>query len=377
MLNMTRLLNFLLMLGCDRCAVKTRERKVIQVNLGVLVSIATILLFTFGFYISGNQGFLLSGLNQLPFVALLPLVLLLNYKGKFFAARWCLMLLLMADTATALMTAQGTSIKIHSYYLLFAIMLVVLFEIREWCSILILMLANLGLFSFFELHGWPSHPDIAQLSTHTLAILQALVICSCIISSCAILLISEMYAERAELVLQHQADTDTLTGLLNRRAFMRQVALQREQPGHWALSLLDLDFFKKINDNFGHDAGDVALIHVSKLLKQALKPQERLARIGGEEFALLLRLDETGTQALQQRGEQLLESLRQQGLEYQSHYLQLTASVGLATLEPGDSASEALKRADKALYQAKINGRNRVELAGAVLQPLKRKSQSL
>ncbi|WP_345854249.1 GGDEF domain-containing protein [Shewanella algae] len=204
----------------------------------------------------------------------------------------------------------------------------------------------------------------------------ALVICSCIISSCAILLISEMYAERAELVLQHQADTDTLTGLLNRRAFMRQVALQREQPGCWVLALLDLDFFKKINDNFGHDAGDVALIHVSKLLKKALKPQERLARIGGEEFALLLRLDEPGTQALQQRGEQLLESLRQQGLEYQSHYLQLTASVGLATLDPGDSASEALKQADKALYQAKINGRNRVELAGTVLQPLKRKSQS-
>ncbi len=171
--NMTRLLNFLLMLGCDRCAIKTRERKVIQVNLGVLVSVTTILLFILGFYISGNQGFILSGLNQLPFVALLPLVLLLNYKGKFFAARWCLMLLLMADAATALMTAQGTSIKIHSYYLLFAIMLVVLFEIREWRSILILMLANLGLFSFFELHGWPSHPDIALLSTHTLAILKA------------------------------------------------------------------------------------------------------------------------------------------------------------------------------------------------------------
>nr|WP_257581046.1 hypothetical protein [Shewanella algae] len=170
--NMTRLLNFLLMLGCDRCAIKTRERKVIQVNLGVLVSVTTILLFILGFYISGNQGFILSGLNQLPFVALLPLVLLLNYKGKFFAARWCLMLLLMADAATALMTAQGTSIKIHSYYLLFAIMLVVLFEIREWRSILILMLANLGLFSFFELHGWPSHPDIALLSTHTLAILK-------------------------------------------------------------------------------------------------------------------------------------------------------------------------------------------------------------
>lgn len=157
---------------------------------------------------------------------------------------------------------------------------------------------------------------------------------------------------------------DTLTGLYNRRHAMAvletELARARRDANHdLALVILDLDFFKEINDEHGHLAGDGVLRRLGRIAADRVRASDTLARIGGEEFALILP-DTRGDEA-----RQLAEAIRQSiaaetfRLGEQDHTI--TLSAGVATWQPGmDSISELLKAADQQLYQAKTSGRNRV-----------------
>ncbi|MFQ2093127.1 diguanylate cyclase [Aeromonas taiwanensis] len=164
--------------------------------------------------------------------------------------------------------------------------------------------------------------------------------------------------------MEHQASTDYLTETANRRAFMnegeRRLILSRLTDIPLAVGILDLDHFKSLNDKYGHDAGDHALKEVASVVKRNMRSEDMFARIGGEEFAIIV----TGSHpdnnlAIFDNIRAVIES---QVIEYGGEIIKLTASIGFSSLSHQDSdLSAILKRADSALYAAKRNGRNRVE----------------
>ncbi|NJD23840.1 MAG: diguanylate cyclase [Betaproteobacteria bacterium] len=165
-----------------------------------------------------------------------------------------------------------------------------------------------------------------------------------------------------EKELRQQATTDALTGLLNRRAFMERFTSelsrgQRHGPMP-TLIILDIDHFKKINDGYGHPAGDAVLVHLAQLLRASLRNVDLVGRIGGEEFALLLI--ETDSNAAEPVIERLLERIRKTQVRLtDGEVINFTSSIGSTAVQWGDVVDTAIQRADEALYTAKNSGRNR------------------
>ncbi len=164
-------------------------------------------------------------------------------------------------------------------------------------------------------------------------------------------------------LMEHLAYTDDLTELNNRRNFfsLARVEMRKSKRHNRPLSLaaLDLDHFKSINDTYGHKAGDITLRQVAKLLKAHCREEDIVARIGGEEFAILF--PESSLESARQSVERLREQIEALTIEFDKHSFSLTISAGLTQMAEGDSTiDETLARADKALYDAKEGGRNRV-----------------
>ncbi len=180
------------------------------------------------------------------------------------------------------------------------------------------------------------------------------------ISGGLIALVLSRLIQRIESLTRH----DPLTGLFNRRELSEQLLKQqaRAQRGHvHALLMLDLDHFKRVNDELGHAAGDAALCHVARLLLANLREQDCAARYGGEEFALLLPdTSQAGAMALAER---LRKALAGSDWRWQGRHWPLTVSIGLALSTSGASGAALLEQADRAMYRAKVLGRNRVCLA--------------
>lgn len=171
-------------------------------------------------------------------------------------------------------------------------------------------------------------------------------------------------ALRADLA--EQAVRDSLTGLHNRRylteALHRDLQHARKHGSPLSLAVLDVDHFKKINDNYGHSVGDAALIHLSRLLAGAVRPGETVGRHGGEEFVIVLP-GSTPEQA-RARLDALRERVRASAVQVAGHTVVMTFSAGVSAFTGSEGAAHLLEAADAALYQAKHRGRNRVEEAG-------------
>ena len=168
---------------------------------------------------------------------------------------------------------------------------------------------------------------------------------------------------RAEKRLAEQAATEPLTGLSNRRNLLtlaEQVqaqALRTNLPS--ALVIADIDHFKRINDQLGHDAGDQVLVHIGLLLSRTCRAQDIVARWGGEEFLILLPA--TNGEAALALAERIRQTVAAQPLVYAN--ASITPALSLAELEPGETLDSAIARADHALYRSKEEGRNRVTVA--------------
>ncbi len=166
--------------------------------------------------------------------------------------------------------------------------------------------------------------------------------------------------------LRRLATTDLLTGLGNRAHFMEsaETELRRAARFHRALAvlMLDIDFFKRINDRYGHAAGDEALRLFSRVLTRETRAVDVLGRLGGEEFAVIL--PETGLDAAEQVAERVRLAIEEASFSFQgSDPIRYTVSAGIALHAPGDTLDTLLANADEALYRAKHKGRNRVERA--------------
>jgi len=163
-----------------------------------------------------------------------------------------------------------------------------------------------------------------------------------------------------------RARTDQLTGLANRRAFdeafTKMISETDRFGGSSALVLLDIDFFKKVNDTHGHEAGDRVLVELGRALSEARRTTDFVARLGGEELALLL--PQTDTAGAMEVAERLRHRVAEMRVKTSAGELQITASFGVVVYSARSGTSNGLfERADKALYAAKRGGRNRVELA--------------
>lgn len=175
--------------------------------------------------------------------------------------------------------------------------------------------------------------------------------------------VAEYTRERSERRLAEQASTDALTGLANRnylkRAFQQELDRAGRRPAPLSLLLMDLDHFKRVNDQFGHEAGDAALVHVAWVLRERLRATDVACRQGGEEFAIML-VDTDGSTAAGV-AEALRASLEATPLPHGGTTIPLTASMGVAELGvDGDDLDRLLAAADERLFEAKDQGRNRV-----------------
>lgn len=165
---------------------------------------------------------------------------------------------------------------------------------------------------------------------------------------------------------EHAANVDALTGVNNRRWLQDMIATLK---GHdlldsmpLAVLMLDVDHFKRYNDTYGHKSGDLVLQMVARTMRKSLRPSDMLARYGGEEFVILLpRTPAKQAQAVAERLRKAVEKCQisaEQGQALPS----VTVSVGVSPLKENETIEEAIEVADQALYLAKDNGRNRIEM---------------
>jgi diguanylate cyclase (GGDEF)-like protein len=161
--------------------------------------------------------------------------------------------------------------------------------------------------------------------------------------------------------LKEQADTDTLTKLFNRNKFNEvlqdEIKLATSAKEPLSILFIDIDFFKNVNDKYGHDAGDRVLVEIAKILQSSLRTNDFVARWGGEEFVVVLQSTYVN-QAVD-----IANKIRGKVKKYQfSDIGSLSISLGVTQFIESDSIDTFIKRADKALYNAKENGRDRVEV---------------
>lgn len=193
--------------------------------------------------------------------------------------------------------------------------------------------------------GWLS--DLLYISVATL--------------TCVLIVVRKQVLEIQKLSL-----TDQLSGCFNRRAMHEKSSMLFEESKRLAADfgviIIDIDFFKKINDTYGHDVGDLAIKHMVNTVNQQLRKTDSLYRLGGEEFVITtVGTDIAGLETL---AEKIRKSVQANTLTFANQQLTITVSVGISLAQPDDCKWEqSLTRADTALYQAKSNGRNRVSIS--------------
>lgn len=178
------------------------------------------------------------------------------------------------------------------------------------------------------------------------------------------LLSSALWQSRQYAKLERQASTDKLTGLNNRREFLnllkKEVERSRRYDNNLTLAILDIDFFKEINDTYGHPVGDVVLQSLSNILTKQTRKTDIVGRYGGEEFSILL--PETSLSRAYSLTQRLRRNIEGHLFETNQGKLSITVSIGLSEFKPDkDNPNSVTRKADNALYVAKESGRNRVE----------------
>lgn len=251
------------------------------------------------------------------------------------------------------MTTPRSTPSVFAWILLVPILSHLLLGRRLGFAMALFFIAVAGVIFFLK------HGDDAQL-------MQVLPIANLTIVSLSILAFSHVYEvsrERSELRLLRLAQTDFLTGLANRSRFKdifdreKQRSLRERRP--LSLLVIDLDYFKEVNDQYGHEAGDAALIYVAQLLTRRLRATDLACRLGGEEFGVIL-VDTSGDVAVDV-AEDLRRTLEQSPFPNAGQPIKLTMSVGVAQFGiDGNSLRSLLSAADARLYRGKSDGRNRV-----------------
>ena len=210
---------------------------------------------------------------------------------------------------------------------------------------------------------------IMAVATSSLALPELMHKAAFIGSSAVVCLFAFFFAWRSDLQrrqLEALASLDPLTGACNRRGMHAELAIAMAASARarkpLGLIIFDLDHFKRVNDRFGHEAGDLVLVETANAVRRTTRRNDRLFRLGGEEFALLL--PDTDTEALREITEKIRATVAR---EVRCGDTPITASFGAGVLREGESESEWRDRVDAAMYQAKREGRNRSVIIGSTV----------
>ena len=257
----------------------------------------------------------------------------------------------------------GWNSGFHYYLLMFIPAIVVSGRVREMVLTLALLLTSyLGLHAATQAYG-----VLTPLSPAGLNIVHAFNVTVVFAMASYTARFYYNTVRRAERKLLELATTDSLTHLSNRRHLLalaeREVMRSRTTGEPIALILADIDHFKQINDEYGHDGGDRVITHAGAQLANLSRTQDTVARWGGEEFLILLPATsfEDGFAV----AERIRKSVANAAVEHQGKTISYTLSLGIASLKEDESFNDAIIRADHALYQSKEGGRDRVTAASA------------
>ena len=184
----------------------------------------------------------------------------------------------------------------------------------------------------------------------------------------ALLQINQLETKLQEM--SEKASEDHLTGALNRRgfdnAYQREISIAARNEKQLCFALLDIDNFKQLNDTYGHDVGDKVLVYLVEAVKKVVRLEDIVSRYGGEEFAILL------PNTMIESAVEILERVRRHIVKefflHENKRILVTFSAGVTQYQPGDSQQNLYQRADKALYQAKRNGKNQIVVDAEVTQ---------
>lgn len=262
----------------------------------------------------------------------------------------------------------GWNSGFHYYFMLLVPVALVSTETREWIKWAFALAVMAGYLALDVL--WRQAVPPYALSPQVLNGLHYFNIVSALVILAFLTTTYFRLVARAEGRLRELATTDPLTRLLNRRALRERIALedrrQQREPKPLSFVLADVDHFKAINDQHGHEVGDQVLVQVAAALSEGMREVDHLARWGGEEFLIVLPdTDEATAAQVAERLRQAVAQLRTSGA--QGHAV--TVTLGVAQRSAAESPDQAISRADEALYAGKRAGRDRVVCASDVAVP--------
>ncbi len=363
--------------GCERGESHSIQRKIFHVNVGALIAILSMVLFAVSNVLAGNPALIKSTLAQTPFYFLAFAVPWLNRHGHSGVARWVLSLSVTAAVATNIWVANGSWLDLHFYFILFALVGMLFFPIRQWASILFLFALNASLFAYCEFVGVAPDPVLLMLNETTAAMLRTAYVGTSLFTLLFITWLGEYVASRNERELEELSGMDMLTHLANRHRMEQRlaetIAVSKRSGQRGAVMFLDLDNFKPLNDEYGHAAGDMLLQEVAQRISGCVREMDMVARFGGDEFVIMLSELGQDQEAAKKRAAQVGEKIR---VALAEPYLvnirfgreatgnlehRCTASIGVEMFAGGTmSEADILKRADAAMYKAKESGRNAI-----------------
>lgn len=277
--------------GVEGAEDSTARRKVLLCNFAALVATSSALMFDILFLYSGLPSTKLAFYSHLPFYPLLGLVFWLNRQHLYMAANWLLVACAMCIVLGPMYFAFGSYLDHHHYFIMYAAVPIIFLSSKQKLSIALIFLLNVGLFILFEIVGLAPAEDILSLDDSTVNFLRTLLSSMVILTLAIFFWIYDAYVERGERQLEQLSMIDVLTNLLNRRhfesAFKKEQAKAKRFGSPVSIAFIDIDYFKKINDNYGHGVGDTVIKHVSVVMQQYLREGNILARFGGDEFVVL------------------------------------------------------------------------------------------
>tara|TARA_R110000824_G_scaffold5395_1_gene24945 strand:- start:5986 stop:7182 length:1197 start_codon:yes stop_codon:yes gene_type:complete len=345
--------------------IRVVERQVAVVAAWVLLITVIFYQFTYELRLAHRPDLWLTELAfRTPVLLSALLTLLAHYTGKPMCRSLYLLRVMGLSVMTMILalflvhyngvsadTYQITSGMVISF---FGVAILSVRGLREWWLLFALPLA------IFALVAWARGLALTEMLPFIFDPLVMMVIGIVMSEALRQLRAGEFLARQQ---LREQATTDQLTGLLNRRAMhqllQQEHARAQRYETRYSLILGDLDRFKRVNDRYGHNVGDIVLQETARRLGSHMRAQDALCRWGGEEILMLL--PETGLEGAKQVAEKIRLSLSDEPILAGEHCVPQTISLGVTSCHGRDDIESAIKRADDALYQAKENGRNRTE----------------
>lgn len=339
------------------------RRKHLVVNIAFLLFVLVVGFYNLIFALTGNFALIRTGLIQLP-MALFALAWLVFCQERYPAwGLFVLCVVLAGDVLLGIYAGQGTLINTHFYLLLFAMSTTLVTPLQRWGWSASVSLACVAAFLFLHYRTVAPDPRILELSPNSIKLIGLGVFVSMASVICLAMYLNDIFSRMLEQRLDALASSDALTELPNRRAFQSALSsnLARVQRGgpDLCLGLVDVDFFKRVNDTYGHDVGDDVLRFVARQLEAHVRASDVVARFGGEEFAIIMpgaSIDEARSVA-----ERILQEVRSTPFVKGNLEVPLSVSIGLSRWQRGLNDRSFLDQADKALYRAKQGGRDRVE----------------